>query len=249
MLKATLLALVLASTAQADLITIDLLAAFGQGVSTFGMPLVDFRQQGLKGPRSSSMTISGAAANNGTISYSYSGAGEPNASIVGLNIVFDSLNITSFTPGATNTWSFANGASSSSFSVYGNVSNLTGAPAGYNVLFTGTFGSGVDLEQVGGGTSVINQVGTASLDLSPTAAGLQFIQALTPGNMIVSNAILQGLSFIPGSSIGVNGNFTSTNANFLGGQLLLSTTVPEPASFMMIGLAGLAFGFLRLRRK
>lgn len=249
MIKTILLAIVVASAAQADLITIDLLAAFGQGVGTTGTPLRDFVQVGIKGPRSSTMTISGAAANNGTTTYSYGYASEPNASVIGLNITFDALRLTSFTHTAlVNDWSFGN-AGPSTFTLYGNVSNLAGAPTGYNALFTGTFLDAVDLTQSGGSLGTITQVGDTSLHLIPTAAGLQFIQSLTPGNYQVSSATLQGLEFRPNTAVGSGGGFSSTAANFLGGQLVLVTATPEPATFLTIGLAGLAFGLVRLRRR
>ena len=248
MFKTILLGVLLVSAAQADIITIDLLAAFGQGVTTSGSPTIDFRDQGLKGPRSSTMTIAGSTLADGVYPYSYSGAGDPSASHVGLNIIFDTLARDSFTSGATNTWSFATPATASSFTIWGNVSDFAGAPAGYNALFTGTM-EALGLSQPGGGVSTISLTGPVTLNLTATAAGLQFIQALSPLNTTVSSSTLTSLSVVPNAAVGGTGSFVSTGTNFLSGQVVLVTATPEPASFMTIGLAGLAFGLLRLRRK
>lgn len=244
MIKTVCLTLLLASAAMAESFVFNLGAASNQGVTAGGTSGADFRQSGIKGPRSKSLTVAGALNHNGTTNFSYSSSVQPDGTTNGFNFVFDSLSRTSFSQGGgNNSWNFSN-LPPTSFQIFGRFSPVSNT---YGLLFSGSFSSGIAFSQIGGGTNTINQTGVATLNLNNvTPLGLQFLQYFSPTNTNLKGAKLQNLSFKPNSSVGASGGFTATGANLLAGQVSF-LAVPEPATFTLFGLGFVALGLLRRR--
>jgi hypothetical protein len=242
MKRIVLLLTALSYSAMADLLVFDLTAGFGQGV-THGSGN-DFRQQGIQGPHASTLTVSGAASNNGTSSFS----GVPTGSADGFRITFDSRGISpAFTLGPPNTWNF-NGGGGTSFALFGRFASAGIATP--SLLFSGTVISGPILTQTAGGTGVITQTTPMLVNLSNiTSAGLALLTHFTPGNYKITNASLTGLTFTPNSAVGASGGFTSTAGNFGGGTFSFTAAAPEPATYMSFALAGVALVALRRFKK
>lgn len=220
---------------------LELGAAFGQGVAYEGA--TDFRNHGINGPSVASMTVAGAAMNNGNYSFSL----VQTFATQGFSILFNTGSNSQFFHDIDNTWIFGTDPAQE-FSIIGRF-DAAGITQRSEIL-KGTFTSPVDLYQIGAGAHEIHQISITTLNLSPVGiAGQNFLNFFAPGGTL-ENVTLTDLSLLPNFQVAANGGFRSTGANFLGGRLsfdVLPTGNPAPdsGSGIMV-MAGM--GLLALRR-